>query len=377
MRVLHLDHTTGRGGAELALARTLASAGDLWEATLLVPLGTPAGAFRELGRLPNFAVIRLGPEHPAGAASSKKLGRSFRAFATVLQAAAAIRRSEAFHRADIVHANTSRSALYGALACAGTSKRFVVHLRDMVSAESLGRLGCSLFTRMALPRANGVVANSRATAATASGFLSKGVPIEVIPSASGLRRERPPVTVARQVRTVGMLARIDQWKGHELLLQAFADVFRGTTVRLKVAGAPEFGKESYLAELVRIAEALGIGTQVDFLGHVTDVDGFVDELDVCVQASIRPEPLGQNVLQYLAASKPAIATRAGGPTEWITDGVNGILFTMGDRTSLADALRSVQSQEMRRSLALGARATPGLLDDRGAAEAQYRFYRRL
>ena len=40
---------------------------------------------------------------------------------------------------------------------------FVVHLRDLVEVEALGRAGYELMVRVVLPRADGVIANSRAT----------------------------------------------------------------------------------------------------------------------------------------------------------------------------------------------------------------------
>jgi glycosyltransferase involved in cell wall biosynthesis len=87
-------------------------------------------------------------------------------------------------------------------------------------------------------------------------------------------------------------------------------------------------------------------------------------VDICVQASVRPEPLGQNVLQYLVAGKPVIAVNAGGPAEWIRPEENGLLVEMNDLASLSAALRRlVDDPALRKQLATGAAATPGIATD--------------
>lgn len=375
LRVVHVDHSTGRGGAEYSLARVLAHARQGWDPVLALPRGGESlGPFDGLRQTRALSIVRVGPAQDAGASTARSAAHLARFTVGIVSQAIALRFHRAFREGDIVHANTSRAGIYAALACVGTRKRLVVHLRDMVDAQALGRVGEIGFRRLVLRRASGVIANSYATLATATPHIAATTLTRVIPSAAGLTPRRRAAEQPPQIRRVGMVARIDPWKGQELLLEAFSDVFAGTSVRLALAGAPEFGKEDYLARLRSVAEHLGIKDQVDFLGHVEDVEGFIDSLDLCVQASLRPEPLGQNVLQYLAAGKPTIAADAGGPMEWISSGANGLLFSMGERESLAQALAQLRSQSVRARLAEEASRTPGLLDDRAVAEAHAAFY---
>ncbi|RXZ39124.1 glycosyltransferase, partial [Agromyces binzhouensis] len=229
---------------------------------------------------------------------------------------------------------------YGALAARLSGVPLVVHLRDLVEPEALGGAGHAIMTRVVLPRADGVIANSRATLDAARPHLSGDAVVEVVPSASGLvlGADRPLAADA-PLRTVGMLARIDPWKGQLELLEAFARAFHGRDIRLQFAGGAPFGHEAYLAELRHRADELGIGAQVDVLGHVDDVPRLLAGWDVAVQYSTRPEPLGQNVLQYLAAGRAVIAAGEGGPIEWVADGANGLLVPPRDVDALAGALR--------------------------------------
>ena len=378
LRIVHLDHTSVVGGAEFALLRML-RVGPRWSPYLLIApaTGRGLGIYDDVpADIPRKIV---GVRQPAGVSSGGILA-ALGVGSRVLAQAIAVRCTRAFRSADLIDANTARAAAYGALAVRWTRKPFVVHLRDLVDPEALGRSGHSLMVRVVLPRADGVIANSHATLESARDYLRPGVRAEVIPSASGLRRSSGGAAAggAGEVRTIGMLARIDPWKGQRVLLEAFARVFRDRDVRLQLAGEALFGHEHHLDELRARAVVLGVARQVDFLGHVNDVDALIARWDVAVQASTRPEPLGQNVLQYLAAGRAVIAVDEGGPAEWITDGVNGLLVPPRDPATLAAALSRLDTDPaLRARLAAAATETPGLLDDREVTRAHEAFYERV
>jgi len=97
-----------------------------------------------------------------------------------------------------------------------------------------------------------------------------------------------------------------------------------------------------------------------------------------VQYSLRSEPFGQNVLQYLARGRVVVAAREGGPTEWIRDGVNGLLVAPRDPAALGRVLRALVEDPTRRdALAAGALATPGLPADTAVTAAVGDYFRLL
>lgn len=373
LRVVHADHSSSRGGAEFALIRML-NVEHPWHATVLVPgRGSDAGVWQLASPAESSQVQFIGTAHTAGASRGGGILRFAR---QVLGQAVRVRRSRAFARADVLHANTSRAGLYCTLAAWGTRKPVVVHLRDLVDRANLGGLGYALTTRFVLPRASGVIANSRASLASARPFIRSSAVAEVIHSAIGIlpTTEAPPI--ADEVATVGMVARLDTWKGQELLIRAFARAFPGdSATRLALAGSADFDREAYARSLEELASELGIRSRVDFLGHVDDVPGLIASWDVCVQASTRPEPLGQNVLQYLAAGRPTIATQEGGPGEWVRSGWNGWTFRMGDLESLAETLVAAKDPAARRRVAENAPQTPGLSSDAEVAAAHGAVFR--
>jgi glycosyltransferase involved in cell wall biosynthesis len=373
LRIVHIDHTSVGGGAEFALLRML-QARPAWSPYLLLAPTNGRGLGVYEG-IPQGIPRRVaGVRQPAGV-STGGLGAAIGVGARVVAQACTVRFSRAFRRCDVLDANTARAAAYGAIATLWSRTPFVVHLRDLVDPDALGRSGHALMVRLVLPRADGLIANSHATLESARRYLRPGVVTAVIPSASGLVRGGTAPSGDGSVRTVGMLARIDPWKGQHVLLEAFARVFREGDVRLQFAGDALFGHEDHLDELRYRAETLGVGDRVDFLGHVGDIDELLSRWDIAVQASTRPEPLGQNVLQYLAGGRAVIAVDEGGPAEWIIDGTNGLLVPPRDVDALAAALERLDADpELRKRLATGAAATPGLLDDAAVTEAHAEFY---
>lgn len=373
LRVAHLDHTSAPGGAQFALARMISHDVE-WQPLLLVP---PSGRGGVYGAPATRVPVRVrGVAQPAGV-SGGGWPTIIGAAARLALQAAVTRADAAFRTADVVDANTARSAAYGALAARTSRVPFVIHLRDFVDRDSLGGVGFTMMSRIALPRADGVIANSRATLDTARRFLRADAAAVVIPSASGLVREPAgvPATARQSPLRVGMLARIDPWKGQLLLLDAFAAAFPNGDERLELAGAAPFGHEGFADELRARARELGVESRVTVLGHIDDVAGLLRSWDIAVQASLRPEPLGQNVLQYLAAGVPSIVADEGGPAEWVDDERNGIRVTPRDTAALSAALRRLATDPaLRQRISSAARATAGLLTDAEVMHAHAGFY---
>jgi glycosyltransferase involved in cell wall biosynthesis len=366
---LHLDHTSAAGGAEYALARML-DASPPWHPMLLLPEEPTSGPY---AALPSVPVRYSGVAQHAGA-SSGGARVALDAGARLLVQAVAVRMHPGFRTADVIDANTARAAAYGAMAARTRNVPFVVHLRDMTDPEALGRFGFATMTRLVLPRADGVVANSRATLASAAQWVRPHATRAVIPSATGVT-SKPARSDHSGPLVVGMLARIDPWKGQELVLDAFATALHDDSARLQFAGAPLFGHSDFAERLRVRAEQLGIADRVDFLGHVDDVPALLSGWDIAVHFSTRAEPLGQNVLQYLAAGVATIVADEGGPTEWVTDGENGLRARPRDVQSLVPVLaRLASSPELRDRLGAAASATPGLLNDHQVALAHAAFY---
>lgn len=363
-RVLFVDHTSERGGAELALLRLLETSRD-WSPALMVPPAADADA-DVFDPLPEHVrAYRVGPHQAARRATATGPAAGIRLAYRIVRSAIALASSPAIRSCDIVVANTTRASVYVALAGFIARKPIALHIRDMIEPSSIGALATRVMRRFVLPRARAVIANSRTTLSHVAPYISTQSLSAVIPSPSGLDKRTPDdLAPISEVRSIGMVARLDPWKGQEMLLRAFARLSRVDEMELVFYGAPAFGHQDYEKALRDLSVQLGVAKRVVFRGHVDDVSAAIQQIDVCVQCSLRPEPLGQNVLQYLANGKPTIVANEGGPAEWVRHDVNGVTFTAGDEDSLVSVLERVVSDERLRSrLARAAVTTPGLASD--------------
>lgn len=364
VNVVFADHSSERGGAEFALVRLLQTS-QPWHPTVVLPRAAPGATDVFAESLPEgVALVQTGPRHVARQQGGSGALAAARLAAKILASAFNLARLRAVRDADLLVANTTRASVYVAVAGALTRTPFVVHIRDLITEDAIGGPATQLMRRFVLPRAAGIIANSRATLETVLPYVRTDV-VEVIPSPSGLHPVDPahvavPATVAR----IGLVARIDPWKGQELLLRAFASACPDGGARLVFFGGPSFGHEEFLRDLNALARELGVEERVEFAGHSSDIAAAIDSLDVCVQCSLRPEPLGQNVLQYLSAGKPTIVSGEGGPAEWVADRDNGLVFAPREVESLAAAIRTlIDDSDLRGRLARSAAATPDLLAD--------------
>lgn len=353
LRIAHLDHSHEPGGAELALRRLVLRAP--WDAHVFVPDElVPTSVWRSGSTVGSAVLVGVGPSQlPMN--GQHRLRRS-RVLVSTLAMALALVRNPEFRGCDVVHANTARATLYGALAAAITGKPLVVHLRDRVEREALGTTGASIVAHICKRRAALVIANSEATLATLR-QRSPRVAHRVLRSHHGVRRVPVPPPVARDdegvaVLQVGMVARLAEWKGQDLLLEA-GDLLarRGVEARIEVVGGPAFESTEFAQRLASSARAVRRGCEVVFVGHVEDVVQYIDRWDVAVQASRRAEPLGQNVMQYMSRGRATVVSGEGGPAELVEDGRTGLHFEPRNAASLADAMQRLTDPVLRSQVA--------------------------
>jgi len=113
------------------------------------------------------------------------------------------------------------------------------------------------------------------------------------------------------------------------VVQIFARVARQLPARLALIGD---GPDRSTAEW--LAHSLGIHDRIHFLGKQDRVSELLPLADLMLMPS-EMESFGLAALEAMACETPAIATRVGGVPELITDGVDGLLFQVGDLDAMA------------------------------------------
>jgi len=139
-------------------------------------------------------------------------------------------------------------------------------------------------------------------------------------------------------KVVGRASRLAPEKGHGCFLQAAAMLMNQFPVcRFVIVGSPMYAPADYESHLRRMTARLGLDGRVIFTGFRSDVLEVMAAMDVFVCAADE-EALGRAVLEAMALGKPVVATKAGGLTETVVDGVTGFLVPPRDPAAMASAI---------------------------------------
>jgi len=172
-----------------------------------------------------------------------------------------------------------------------------------------------------------------------------GLHVEVI-YAGVETSSHPPATVpAVGPLKLGVLGRLIPLKNVESLIQAtvrLADM--GIEVQTEIAGSGP--SESSLRDLVA---SLGVAERVRFLGWRTDVGRLLAVWDLLVIPSLE-EGFPLSALEAMAAARPVVASRVGGLSELVVDGVTGRLVPPGDTDALVRCIAELAIDRQRLAL---------------------------
>jgi glycosyltransferase involved in cell wall biosynthesis len=145
----------------------------------------------------------------------------------------------------------------------------------------------------------------------------------------GLRAE---LQCRNGTKLIGMVANLRESKGYEYFIQAarkVADTMPQT--RFVAIGEIDPGIGNRLQDLIR---QLSLQDRFFFLGFREDVPDILNDLDLFVLTSVS-EGFSLATVEAMAAGKPVIVTRSGGPQEIVEDGRTGCLTPPADPDALA------------------------------------------
>jgi glycosyltransferase involved in cell wall biosynthesis len=303
---------------------------------------------------------------PAG-----RLRYAHRSIATVYRLARLFRR----RRPDVILNWSAKTQLYGAPAAAlvGMADRVLWWQQAIPSAKGwLDRCATLLPARAvgcyskAAAQAQMELFPSRATF-----IVNAGAPLPDPPP------RQLPLELSRDVPVVGLVGRLQPWKGQDRLLEAQALLrARGHALHVVIVGGDSWGlSPEYAASLPKLIDRLGLADAVTMTGQVPDAGPYVYEMDILVNAS-DPEPFGIVLLEGMARGVAVVAVDSGGPAEFIENGKTGMLARSGEPDALADALEPLLvSASLRESVAQAGREH--FLRDFTEAALRERFFAQL
>ncbi|MFA5162503.1 MAG: glycosyltransferase [Elusimicrobiales bacterium] len=230
---------------------------------------------------------------------------------------------------EIIHTDTPDIALMSALAFADGLAETVFHAR--VSERSRHDLLIELFS-------SAVIAVSRAVSRRF--FLADN--LFVIYNGADCAQYQPrggasakaALGIAPDALTIGYAGQLEQSKGLDCLLEAFAAL----KPRLGNAKLVLAGRGAMQAELPCRISRLGIAGDVVMTGFAADTAALYPAFDIAALPSRAPEGFSRMIIEAMACGVPVIASDSGGNPEAVRGGETGFLFPAGDASALAEKI---------------------------------------
>ena len=354
--VLYLHHSNDLYGADVMLLETVRGLDRaVWRPLVALPLDS-----RGVGGL-SAALAQMGVEQvwlPMAILRRKYLrgARAVRFGWEFGRAVWTVRRLVGTHGVALVHSNTL-AVLAGACGAwlAGIPQVWQVH--EIVTRPAWFRRvlhgACTRLPRVTVCVSGAVKTNVLADEPWAGGkvrVIHNGLSLGRFLTGPGRDAMRAGLGAAPDTLVVGMVGRINAWKGQEVLVECAARLHeRFPGAQFWIVG-DVFGEDQGFFNRLRAAiERFGVADRVKLLGFRSDTAEVLAAMDVYAHLSTEPEPFGLAIVEAMAAGLAVVATRPGGPGEIVEDGVTGVLVgprdVDGTATAIAGLLEDQEGRE--------------------------------
>jgi glycosyltransferase involved in cell wall biosynthesis len=278
------------------------------------------------------------------------------------------------HNFDLVHSNCAPT-LGGALLARWHRTPHVWHVHEIFDQAPATRM---FFERL-LVSADLVLAASGAVEAQ---FKSQRLRSRCHIAYTGAEVSKAIATsipLTKDQVEVICVARLNHWKGQEYLIRAVGLLRdRGVIVRLSLVGDVYAHEIQFREQLISLIETLDLKDAIQLLGERRDVHHLMAQADIVVVPSALAEPFGIVVVEAMALGRPLIATDAGGPSEIVTSGHDGLLVALRDAPALAEAIdHLITNSALARELGMNAKHTAQRFTHAALADAVIANYNHL
>jgi glycosyltransferase involved in cell wall biosynthesis len=352
-RVVFVDETSNIGGAEMNLIMVAPSlAADRWTPLVLMPRpGRLSARLQELGVAVDYVA------QPPLISSSFYLGHRYKIpnplalLINLFQGALWVARLCRFFRRSqpvVVHTVSMWSHAFAGLAARLAGYPVAWHFQDIVSHRS----GFGLYRQLVLLWARYIpnriicISDLVADQFRANARISGKVHVlwNTIDTTKYFSSDPLASHSTARPFTIGTVARLTPWKGHEVALAAALMLkSQGIAFRWLFAGEEALGAPGYRSRLLDLICTHGLEAEVELVGWLADMPAFYRSLDALVHVPTEPEPFGLVLAEGLAAGLPVIAS-AGGGADHLVELAGGMLVPARQPGPVAAALIALQSQ---------------------------------
>ena len=263
---------------------------------------------------------------------------------------------------DVIYTN-GLTCIDGALAARLSKRPHIWHMRESIrdNRDIRSYLPAALVEKLVDVLSDKVIVNSRYLAgifakAAAKGKVSvvhNGIDIDKYAAPGNSSRLRGLLACAPGTCVVASIGTITPRKGYEILVDAAERVLEQTNnVAFLIIGNELPGYSNTIRQMIR---QKGLERYIHMLGPQNDIAELLPEIDLLVHPA-HQETFGRVIVEAMAASKPVVATRSGGPEEIVEDGQTGFLVPVGDSRAMGRAIaRLIGDRALARTLGLQGR----------------------
>lgn len=257
---------------------------------------------------------------------------------------------------EIVYSNTL-AVLLGYLFAKKNRIKHVWHVHEIIESP---KIVAKIFRFLLHTKSNFfTIYNSNATADFWKSSSRKNIDYEVV--TNGLEVPSSPLLVNEIVSirkeifdvnneiVIGLVGRINKWKGQFILLEAFSKLIKKyPDLRLIFVGSTTENQSYILKELTAKIDAFQIVNQVKIVPFQPDINKIWSAIDIAIVPSVEPEPFGLVAVEAMLAKKPVIASNHGGLTEIVIHEHTGFLVQPNNVTDLVNAIETLVNDEAKR-----------------------------
>ncbi|RQN02444.1 glycosyltransferase family 1 protein [Clostridium butyricum] len=150
---------------------------------------------------------------------------------------------------------------------------------------------------------------------------------------------RKEFNIPKDSIVVGMIGRINAWKGQKDFLLAMDKVLKkNNNVYAMMVGGVFEGEEWRKKELEEQINTMENKDRIIFSDYRKDTPNIHCLYDIFVLPSTNPDPLPTVVLEAMASGKPVVGYRHGGVCEMVDKEKNGFLIDVNDTEQLANQI---------------------------------------
>ena len=256
-------------------------------------------------------------------------------------------------KADVIHTHLSTGAWWGSMAGR------LLHIPVLAHAHALNTKTCFALADMVAACSEGVRRHmiGQGIPADRVRVIYNGIDLAELDRLSPLPQVRRDLGITDGQPVIGVAAHLTPKKGQRYVIEATA---------LLKHKQPDLlcylvGEGEQRAELERLADELGVGRQVRFLGFRRDAVDLMQTMDIVILPSVAKEGLGVCLVEAGAIGKPVIGSDAPGIDEVVARDETGLLVPPGNAEALAEAIDTLIADNDRRER-MGAAGRSRVLD---------------